>query len=501
MPELAFLLLLFGALIAFFDWRKGLPICILTALLQDPMRKLAPDQPVYFVLFAGIVFAAAWAGAYFSRIRLGPAVIPDWGRYLRRPFALFVAVIVLQGVHSLVRWGSPPMTGIGLLSYMLPVPAVMLAYQFAARGGGLADARRLMLFYLMLAALWLASIYLEYLGFESPMLGEVGAGVVVYDVGMILKGYAGLFRATEIAGWHTGTAACFLVILIWGRKLSPLKMALIMLAVALLIGVGLLTGRRKLLVQLVIFASVYVFLVAWFRSNAARLAVAALAAGFIAYVSIIGLMDADPGEKAFDSHGVRVTADERYLAYMLRGQSVIDDVGERFDQLGIQPVFWAVGAFGWFGAGLGTGSQGTQYVAGTENINRGAAEGGLGKITMELGVPGLLVALWLVVAFVRHVWRQLGGVARISPLHANFAFGLVAFLAANAAAFAVATQAFGDLFILLTLGWAMGFLLAVPVMAAATAAPDPRRRASAASLRAAPAMGRGQPWFVSRSDR
>lgn len=499
MPEIAFILLIVGALIAFADWRKGLLICVLTALLQDPLRKLAPDHPPYFVLFVGVIFAAAWAGAYFSRVRLGPRVILDWGRYLRMPFALFVAVIVLQGVHSLVRWGSPQMTGIGLLAYMLPVPAVMLAYQFATRGG-IAGVRRLMWFYVIFAGLWLSSIYLDYLGFNWPILGELGEGVIIYDVGMVLKGYAGLFRATEVAAWHTGTTACFLFMLIWGRKLSLPKIALIILLAATLIGLGLLTGRRKVLVQLVIFASVYVFLVAWYMRGAAKLAVVALAAGFIAYTSIIGLMDPDPGEKAFDSHNLQVGPSERYQAYLLRGRSVIGDVGDRFDQLGVQPVMWAVDGFGWFGAGLGTGSQGTQHVRGAANVNRGAAEGGLGKITMELGVPGLMVALWLLVAFVRHIGRLLQGVAQKSRHHANFAFGLVAFLAANVAAFSVATQAFGDLFVLLTLGWAMGFLLAMPVMAAAVV-PDSPQRAPAASGRAAPSMVRGQPRFVSRAGR
>lgn len=496
MLNIAIILLIVGALISFADWRKGLFICFLTGLLQDPLRKLAPDQPPYFVLFVGIVFVAALAGAYFSRVRLGPRAIQDWGRYMRMPFVFFVMVVVLQGVHSLVRWGSPQMTGIGLMAYLLPVPAVMLGYQFASRGG-LAGARRLMWFYVLFAAIWLVSIYLDYLGFASPMLGELGEGVIIYDVGMVLKGYAGLFRATEIAAWHTATTACFLFVLIWGRRLSLQKIVLIMLLSAALIGLALLTGRRKALVQLVIFASVYVFLFAWFRRGAAKVAVAALAAGFIAYTSIIGLMDADPGEKAFDSHGLQIGSDQRYLAYVLRGRSVVDDVGDRVAQLGVQPVMWAVDGFGWFGAGLGTGSQGTQHVSDTANVNRGAAEGGLGKITMELGVPGLVVALWLLVAFVRHIWRLLQAVARTSsPLHANFAFGLTAILAANVAAFFVATQAFGDLFVLITLGWTMGFLLATPVMA-----PDPRQRVPAASPYAAPAMGRRQPRFGPRAGR
>jgi hypothetical protein len=46
------------------------------------------------------------------------------------------------------------------------------------------------------------------------------------------------------------------------------------------------------------------------------------------------------------------------------------------------------------------------------------------------------------------------------------AYGLIAFLVANAATFSIATQAYSDLFILLILGWCLGFLLAMPVLAA-----------------------------------
>jgi hypothetical protein len=85
---------------------------------------------------------------------------------------------------------------------------------------------------------------------------------------------------------------------------------------------------------------------------------------------------------------------------------------------------------------------------------------------MELGVPGLLLAVWLVNALARHLRRQLGALERLSPQHARVAYGLVSFLVANAATFSVATQAYSDLFILLILGWCLGYLLAMPVLAA-----------------------------------
>jgi hypothetical protein len=46
----------------------------------------------------------------------------------------------------------------------------------------------------------------------------------------------------------------------------------------------------------------------------------------------------------------------------------------------------------------------------------------------------------------------------------RLSIGLFSFLVANVAGFSVATQAYGDLFVLLVLSWMLGFLLAVPAL-------------------------------------
>jgi hypothetical protein len=148
------------------------------------------------------------------------------------------------------------------------------------------------------------------------------------------------------------------------------------------------------------------------------------------------------------------------------------------NDLGVQPVLWAVDNFGWLGAGLGTGSQGTNEIAEANNINRWPSEGGLGKVAMELGVPGLFLAVWLVTALAKHLHRQFLVTAQMSPQHARMSYGLVSFLVANAATFSVATQAYSDLFILLILGWCLGFVLAMPLLAAKG---DGMRRRAASS--------------------
>ena len=94
----------------------------------------------------------------------------------------------------------------------------------------------------------------------------------------------------------------------------------------------------------------------------------------------------------------------------------------------------------------------------------GAAEGGLGKITLELGVPGLFAVGWIAILVLRYLWKILRIASRHSRRMARLSFALFSFLVANIAGFSVATQAYGDLFILLILSWVLGFLLAVPML-------------------------------------
>ena len=462
MSEITIALVLLAAVAAISDWRKGLMLCVLTGVLQDPLRKLTPDQPAYFVLLVGVVFAAAALGAILRRTRLTPNAIQGWKSQMGRPINLYLLLVAVQAVHSLTRFGSPMMTGIGLMAYLAPIPAVVFAYQFAVRRN-MAGTRGWMWFYVAVAMLGLSGVYLEYQEFGWAVLGEVGEGLTIYDVGTVLKAYSGFFRSSEIAAWHAAAVSCFLFILLIGRKFTPPRIVLVLAMIGLLVSLGILTGRRKMLVEVLVFVSAYVFLVAWFQRRTTRLAVTAVVVGVLGYVLVVGMMS--PDEEESSTKRLSLDPNEKYQHYTVRGASVFDDIPKRFEELGVQPVMWAVNEYGWFGAGLGTGSQGVQHVSASASINRGAAEGGLGKITMELGVPGLLLVAWLATAFGRYIRKLLAFITKISPQHARISYGLVAFLIANTAAFSVATQAFGDLFVLLMMGWTAGFLLAMPVLA------------------------------------
>lgn len=485
MTQLTIALLLMAGLLTMLDWRKGLMMCVLIGIAQDPLRKLAPGQPLFYVVLVGVVFGIAWIRAALVGVRLGPSVIHGWRQNLKVPFSLFVALVLAQAMHSFVRYGSAYMAGIGLLVWLAPIPAVVLAYQYAVRRGVL-GVRHWMLLYILVALLSLSGVYFEYMGFQWRTLGEIGEGQIIYDFGTALKAYSGFFRASEIAAWHTAAIACFVFMLSVGKRATAMRAVLALGMIAVLVSLGILTGRRKMLVEITIFISAYLFLIAWLQRGMARLAMAVLAAGAIGYVAIVGFVAPDLVHSSY-SKSMYVENANRIEGYAARGQSVFADLPKRVNDVGLQPVIYAVDAFGWLGAGLGTGSQGTNDIAEAHGINRWTAEGGLGKVAMELGVPGLLLVLWLAMALAKHLRRQLAAVARISPQHARMAYGFVSFLLANAATFTVATQAYSDLFVLLILGWCLGFLLAMPVLAAK--GDGLRRRALRSQLRTAASGG------------
>jgi hypothetical protein len=126
-------------------------------------------------------------------------------------------------------------------------------------------------------------------------------------------------------------------------------------------------------------------------------------------------------------------------------------------------VGWAWNAGGFFGIGAGAASQGSQHFA-TEGLieMRGAAEGGLGKIVLELGMPGLVLALLAAALIARNLRRVLDHAAVRDPELLKLSLGMVALLAANVPVFIGASQIYGDPFVLILLGSMLGFVFAIP---------------------------------------
>jgi hypothetical protein len=455
--NLATSLLAVPVLWAFAEWRLGLILCLGTAILQDPLRKLTPGQPVLFVTFVGVVFAGMCLGVLARGISLNPNKIFKRDSRLAKSFQLLLLLIFLEAFNSYLRFGNPMITLTGLLTYLLPFPSIVCAYQLIVREGTF-RINQFIKWYIVCISLALTTVYLEYSGYDWSVLGSVGSQLIIYDpvIGR-MPTLAGIFRAPEIAAWHAMAAASFVVLMSFSQRTTFTRLLTAMLVAALLIGLGILTGRRKIIVEFAIFVSTYFVLWVIFEKSVGKLAIFALTgAALIGYTWLV----ADLRENVMDRHDTGLSSYSRYVDHT---ENAFQDVPSRFVILGMAPVMWAYDGFGFFGAGLGVGTQGTQHFGGG-GTNAGAAEGGLGKIALELGVPGLFVVGWIAILIFHQFWQIMRVGSQHSRRVGRLSFGLFSFLVANVAGFSVATQAYGDLFILLILSWTLGFLFAIPIL-------------------------------------
>jgi hypothetical protein len=262
----------------------------------------------------------------------------------------------------------------------------------------------------------------------------------------------------------------------WRKIASP---ALILF----LLGAASLTGRRKALAAVVVFAGAYFVMLVYARAGARRVVAAAAVTALIGWLVLPHLL-------AMDDVGPELSP---YLQHSATGFA---DAPDRFTSLGLGSVRWAIYQHGIAGAGVGTGSQGSQHFGGGASLVGYAAEGGLGKIATELGLPGLVAVGWLVAALAHALWRRLRDAQRLSAEASALRCGLVAFLVANAVGFVVASQVYGDLFVLLLLGWSAGFVLATPRLTVSPPAGRGRPRPRSRTL--VPRSSPRTPWAAGR---
>lgn len=442
---------LLASMYSFVSHKHALLFILLVGFLQDTVRKLTPGEPVYFILSVGVLFLAVLLGFWLRRgfnRSLEPFL--TWTDKLRDPMLIFVLILFAQFAYSILQYGNLMVATIGLAAYLAPFLAIMVGY---AVTNSIEGIRAFCKLYVLAGCLVAVSVFASFFGIEATILNEVGVGLKIYDQGTVLRSHSGLMRTGEIAAWHMSTAACLLVMLLLTS--TSVRSYLVPVAiVGLLLVAVMLTGRRKMLMMTTLFLAGYFTSLLYYRKtlNARYFAsfVMLIVAAWLGF-EFINLGDYNEGLRN----------------YLARGTSVFSDASGRFMQLGIAPVHWAYNRVGLLGGGLGIASQGS-YMFGSTDVAGGAGEGGLGKIMVELGLPGLLCIAWLVYVIARYVDRSLrlsllpGVDSRLLPLMLS----LTVFLAGNAVTFSVATQVYGDLFILIMLGLVSGFVFALPKLAA-----------------------------------
>lgn len=436
------------------DWRSGLIAALLLGFVQDPVRKLVPGEPVYLVMLAmaAVVLVAFVAWTRLGGLRLDLILARD--RRLRDALRLFVLVVLLQAGNALLRGLPPVPIGIGMMAYFAPLGALWLAWVYARDIG---DIRRLLAVYIGGGLFVAVTVWLSYQGLESPLFREVGTGVRIYErtLGIYIDPHVGILRGSELAAWHLAAPACLVLVLgLASRRPAPLALAVVL--AMLLVFASTLTGRRKALAIVGGFLGMYFILQwIWHRRERKNLVTFGVLAGFAALLATALL---DP---------LGVSPSSGFSDYTQRAGTVWGDAYERFMGVGLSSIQWALNRGGFIGLGVGAGAQGAQHFGGV--FAGGAAEAGLGKITAELGIPGLLVFGALLYAMLKHLLGVFNALGFASRSLANLVFGLTAFLAANLAVFTSAAQIYGDPFVLIILGLCAGFVFAAPKLVQAEA--------------------------------
>ena len=113
--------------------------------------------------------------------------------------------------------------------------------------------------------------------------------------------------------------------------------------------------------------------------------------------------------------------------------------------------------FGFMGAGLGTATQGTQHLV--ANTIGSWQEGGLGKLAIELGVPGLVSLVVLVFVMMRFLLK-LTRHPDIPESSQLFRAGLFALFIGDLVTFMVSAQAYSDPLLTLFTAFILGCLFA-----------------------------------------
>lgn len=448
---LFFVCLALASAYVFFTGKNALPLLLCIGFTQDLTRKLTPGEPIIFIVTVGVLFGAILLSIWMQRgIAYSQEPFLRWTHDIRSPLVLFLAVLFLQLLHSFLRYNNILVGLIGLTTYLAPFLAVIVGYYLAT---SIASIRAFMKLYVAIGVLVAFSVVLSFVGIDWAIFKEVGLGIKIYDQGTVLKSYAGIMRSGEVAAWHISTAACLLLTLLFTSD-KPRSALIVAGIVALLLVAVALTGRRKMLMMVTLFVSFYFLGLFYYRKT--------LEAKYFLGIVYMALTV---------WFGYEVVSLDNYSEslrnYIARGSTVFSDASGRFVELGINPLQWAYDRVGIVGGGLGIASQGS-YLFNVSDIAGGSGEGGLGKIMVELGLPGLIVIAWLVIAITNYVDSGLKLCARapINKAILPLMVSLSVLLAVNAATFSVATQVYGDIFILILLGLFGGFIFALPKLVA-----------------------------------
>jgi hypothetical protein len=441
------------------NWRDGLLVTVAIGFLQDPIRKITPNQPstlsgmvLLAFLFCLLVMYERNGGNF--RLRQMFWTIPaalDW-------IPLYFGLIAIQAVNSYFRFGDLQLTGLGVAFYFAPAVALWAGFQ---AGNNPQVLRRIIITYLVFCFLFSITAFLDFRGLRGPLMREVGEGILITFEGFSAQGVSGFWRTSEIAGWHLAAGCCLSITLAFSSRRRESQIFLLLLA-GFFAYLTIPTGRRKSLVMTLAFSALYLLLFSRKATAASRERVISSLIGStaMAYAGYALFLISAKGD-SFD-------------IYLNRVLTAKDDIFERFQGQGIGALQRGLEISQGFGLGVGAGANlGNIKISSAAQAQRGsiqslsyASEGGGGRILSELGLPGLVIGGGMALVFFLSLWKNFLILERLPNNIAFLLLGLLSFGLANILFFVSAGQVYSDPFVLIMMGLCFGSFLAVPSLIA-----------------------------------
>jgi hypothetical protein len=436
---LAFYLIFLGAACAYalVDWRRAWFLVMVCGVIQDPVRKLSAGSPVWIsfavvALYACILFAAR------NEMRVCAAEFTRRFKNISTGITAFIVLLLVAALNGLVTYGFDkwPAPAISFVTYVIPIIAALLGYTWLQREEMILRFFRL---YAAMTSVALIGTVLEYLRVPSRMLGLVSfeGDYIRHLPGIQVRMLSGIYRSPDMMAWHASMLTAIGVAMVLRAGLR--RQMLIWSAAA---GWGffncMIAGRRKAIYFVIIFC--LMFLWRYLRRVAPGQVFASLG-----LLLILGLVVN------------QLSSREGTSVYTRSAVASSGELGQRFEG-GVMQTFRENG---YMGAGLGTATQGVHHLLGANAI--GWQEGGLGKVAIEVGLPGLIALMIMVVI----VGRMLLTLTRIGDVPGSSQFirvMLFALVVANIAGFIASAQAYNDAMLALTAGFLVGGLFASGVL-------------------------------------
>ncbi len=434
---ISFILIAFGCMVAVYNWRWGILAAVIVGLVQDPLRKMIPETPGFMAMASVPVWLAVFAATFFQgQLRIHPFLnrFPRLGKRI----IWFAGYLVIPALISATYGpGSWQITILGLMIYSCALLALIAGWQYPR---DVSMRVWLLSFYALAASAMLAGGPLEYMGWgtSSAAIGTetLGHVWVTHRTGAAVYMMAGFFRGPDVMGWHASLVFMIGIIMAM-RSRGSQRLFWIGIAVWGILNIWL-CGRRKMLSMVPVFLGCYMFLLFKYRD----------ARRFLPGVGLI-VMTLGMGWYVISSVFYTEEVEQFYL-------TTIYEADDQIRRHGYDAVIDTIKQAGFFGYGLGMGQQGTHHLKVAKP--RMWQESGPTKIVAELGVPGSLLFLILIITLgitaiqvVRYSARD-----ETFPLSA----GIFSILAANTTSAIVSAQIYGDPFVALLLSILTGMLLA-----------------------------------------